>query len=89
MDENFYQNIYKIKLIMPACVSDERQAILIALGAELELTPGCEKTDGAIRRARAIMETSENRYFMPDQFTNPANWKAHYETTGPEIIRDT
>ena len=80
---------YKIKLIMPACVSEERRSILIALGAELELTPGCDKTDGAIRRAHHIMEHHGDQYYMPNQFTNPANWRAHYETTAPEIIRDT
>lgn len=80
---------FRIKLIMPACVSVERRSILIALGAELELTPGCDKTDGAIKRAKSIMETQSDLFFMPDQFSNPANWKAHYETTGPEIIADT
>ncbi len=80
---------YRIKLIMPACVSEERRGILIALGAELELTPGCEKTDGAIRRAHRILEEDRDRYFMPNQFDNPANWRSHYETTGPEVIRDT
>lgn len=79
---------YKIKLTMPACVSQERRSILMALGAEIELTPGCEKTDGAIRRAHAIMEQSGNRYYMPNQFANPANWKSHYQTTAPEIVRD-
>lgn len=80
---------YRIKLTMPACVSEERRAILLALGAELELTPGCDKTDGAIRRALNIMETQGEKYFMPNQFANPANWKAHYETTAPEVVRDT
>ncbi len=80
---------YRIKLTMPACVSEERRAVLMALGAELELTPGCEKTDGAIRRAHAIMEQSGDCYYMPNQFSNPSNWKAHYETTAPEIVRDT
>ncbi len=80
---------YKIKLTMPACVSEERRSILIALGAELELTPGCDKTDGAITRARHIMETMGDKYFMPNQFDNAANWRAHYETTAPEIVRDT
>jgi cysteine synthase B len=80
---------YKIKLTMPACVSEERRSILIALGAELELTPGCDKTDGAIRRAHHIMEKHGDQYYMPNQFTNPANWKAHYETTAPEVLRDT
>lgn len=80
---------FRVKLTMPACVSEERRAILAALGAELELTPGCEKTDGAIRRAHKIMETEGDRFFMPNQFANEANWRAHYETTAPEVIRDT
>ncbi|MBD3244192.1 MAG: cysteine synthase [Chitinivibrionales bacterium] len=80
---------YRIKLTMPACVSSERRGILNALGAEIEITPGCEKTDGAIRRARTIMEHHGDRYFMPDQFSNDANWRAHYETTAPEVMRDT
>jgi cysteine synthase B len=80
---------YRIKLTMPACVSQERRSILMALGAEIELTPGCEKTDGAIRRAHAILEQHGKRYYMPNQFVNAANWKAHYETTAPEIVRDT
>jgi cysteine synthase B len=79
---------YRIKLTMPACVSQERRSILMALGAEIELTPGCEKTDGAIRRAHAILEQNNGMYYMPNQFANAANWKAHFETTAPEIIRD-
>jgi cysteine synthase B len=80
---------YRIKLTMPACVSEERRAILAALGAELELTPGCDKTDGAILRAHAILDGHPDKYYMPNQFDNPANWQAHFETTGPEIVRDT
>ncbi len=80
---------YRIKLTIPACVSQERRAVLNALGAEIELTPGCEKTDGAIRRAHHIMEHHSDQYYMPDQFSNPANWRAHYEGTAPEIARDT
>ena len=80
---------YRIKLIMPACVSEERRGILTALGAELELTPGCDKTDGAIMRASHIIEHQGDSYYMPDQFSNPANWQSHYETTAPEVLRDT
>lgn len=80
---------YKVKLIMPACVSEERKSILIALRAELELTPGCDKTDGAIRRAGNIMGNFGDKYFMPNQFESESNILAHYETTAPEIIRDT
>ncbi len=80
---------FRIKLTMPACVSIERRSTLIALGAEIELTPGSDKTDGAIKRAHGIMEQYGDQYYMPNQFDNDANWMAHYETTGPEIIRDT
>lgn len=79
---------FRIKLTMPACVSQERRAVLLALGAELELTPGCDKTDGAITRARHIMAEQGDRYFMPDQYANPENWRAHYRGTAPEIVRD-
>lgn len=79
----------RIKLLMPACVSTERRAILSALGAELEITPGCEKTDGAIRRAHAMMQHSPGKYYMPNQFASDANWRAHYETTGPELVEQT
>ncbi len=80
---------YRIKLTMPACVSEERRTILLALGAELELTPGCDRTDGAILRARHIMENSNGEYFMPDQFRNEHNWRAHFATTGPEVWSQT
>lgn len=80
---------FKIKLTMPTCVSTERRAVLQALGAELELTPGCDKTDGAISRAHHIMEYQGDRYFMPNQFDNPQNCLAHYKTTGPEIFQQT
>jgi cysteine synthase B len=80
---------YKVKLVMPECVSFERRKVLEALGAELVLSPGNEGTDGAIKLAHRIMGESHNGYFMPDQFNNPSNIKAHYETTGKEIIEQT
>ncbi len=80
---------FRIKLTLPACVSIERRSTLIAMGAELELTPGSEKTDGAIARAYNIIEKHGDQYYMPNQFKNNANWLSHYETTAPEIIRDT
>ena len=80
---------FSIKLTLPACVSIERRSTLIAMGAELELTPGSEKTDGAIARAHNIMDFHGDSYFMPNQFKNEANWMAHYETTAPEIISQT
>ncbi|MCX8028291.1 MAG: cysteine synthase family protein [Thermodesulfovibrionales bacterium] len=80
---------YKVKLVMPSCVSLERRKILEALGAEVVLSPGEEGTDGAIRLAYRIYEEDHGNYFMPNQFDNPSNVKAHYETTGREIIEQT
>ena len=80
---------YKVVLVMPECVSLERRKVLEAFGAELILSPGNEGTDGAIKRARKIIEESPDGYFMPNQFDNPANILAHYETTGREIIDQT
>jgi cysteine synthase B len=80
---------FRIKLTMPACVSIERRSTLNAMGAELELTPGSEKTDGAITRALSIMESYGDKYYMPNQFKNDANWLSHYETTAPEIVAQT
>jgi cysteine synthase B len=80
---------YRVKLTLPACVSMERRQTLQALGAELVLTPHEERTDGAIREAHRILEEFPDRYFMPNQFSNPDNWLAHYETTGPELIKQT
>ncbi|MDY0132171.1 MAG: cysteine synthase family protein [Desulforegulaceae bacterium] len=80
---------FSIKLIMPACVSTERRSILIAMGAELELTPGSEKTDGAIARANHILESYPDKYYMPNQFKNEANYMAHFYSTGPEINEQT
>jgi cysteine synthase B len=80
---------YRVRLVMPDCVSLERRKILEAFGAELILTPGCEKTDGAIMRARRIYSDNRDRYYMPDQFNNPSNIRAHYETTGREVYEQT
>ncbi len=80
---------YKVKLVMPECVSLERRKILEAFGAELVLSPGNEGTDGAIRLAHKIYNEHRNGYFMPNQFDNPANVKAHYETTGKEVYEQT
>jgi len=80
---------YKVKLVMPACVSTERRKILEAFGAEAVLSPGCEATDGAIRLAHKIYEENRGEYYMPNQYANPANINAHYETTGVEIYQQT
>jgi len=80
---------YRVKLVMPACVSIERRRILEAFGAELILSPSEESTDGAIRLAHRILSEDSGMYFMPNQFDNEANIMAHYETTGKEIIEQT
>lgn len=80
---------YKVKLVMPSCVSLERRKVLEAFGAEVVLSPGEEGTDGAIRLAHKIYNENPNLYFMPNQFDNYSNIKAHYETTGQEIIEQT
>lgn len=80
---------YRCLLTLPECVSAERRNTLRAYGAELEVTPGCEATDGAIRRAHEIFATEPGKYFMPNQFENPYNIEAHYMSTGPEILEQT
>jgi len=80
---------YRVKLVMPACVSAERRGVLEAYGAEVVLSPGCEATDGAIRLAHRILAGEPQRYYMPNQYANPNNPLSHYETTGPEILRQT
>ena len=80
---------YRVKLTMPACVSIERRRILEAFGAELIISPSEEGTDGAIRLAHQIFSEDPDTYFMPNQFDNGANVKAHYETTGKEVIEQT
>jgi len=80
---------YKVKLCLPASASVERKRILKAYGAELVITPGEEGSDGAIRRAKEIYAEDPGKYFYPDQYSNPANWQAHYETTAEEIWAQT
>ncbi len=80
---------YAVKLFVPANASPERIAILRAYGAELELTDPLEGSDGAIRAVRALANAEPDRYFFADQYNNPANWRAHYQTTGVEIWRQT
>jgi len=80
---------YRVKLTMPACVSIERRRVLEAFGAELILSPSEEGTDGAIRLAHGILAEGNGDYFMPNQFDNPANILAHYESTGREVIEQT
>jgi len=80
---------YRVKLCMPACVSMERQHVLVAFGAEAVLTPAREGTDGAIRLAHQLLAEDPETYYMPNQFVNEANIRAHYEGTGPEIYDQT
>ena len=80
---------YKVKLAMPECVSVERRRTIEAFGAEIELTAGFRSTDGAIIRAHQILEENPDKYYMPNQFDNENNTLAHYETTGPEIFKQT
>ena len=79
----------RVRLTMPECVSLERRRILEAFGADIVLTPAEEGTDGAIREAHRLLSEEPERHYMPNQFDNPANVQSHYETTGPEILRDT
>jgi len=80
---------YKVKLVLPGNASDERKRILKAYGAEMVFSDPGEGSDGAIRMVRKIYMEDPDRYFYPDQYNNSANWKAHFETTGPEIIKQT
>ncbi len=80
---------FKVVLCMPQCVSVERQQTLIAFGAQLIVTEGCMGTDGAIIQAHKMYEENPDIYYMPNQFSNPANVMAHYETTGAEILEQT
>lgn len=80
---------YRLILAMPETASMERQKILKALGAELLLTPGALGTDGAIEEVYRMVREHPEKYFMPDQFNNPANPEAHHRGTGPEIYEQT
>lgn len=80
---------YKVKLFLPANVSRERIAILTAYGVELVFTDPLEGSDGAIQGVRALAESQPDAYFYVNQYNNPANWQAHYNTTGVEIWEQT
>ncbi|MCX7966514.1 MAG: cysteine synthase family protein [Syntrophorhabdaceae bacterium] len=80
---------YKVELCMPECVSMERRLILEGLGSHVFLTPARENIDGAIKMAYKLLEEAPDKYYMPNQYDNPDNILAHFETTGPEIIRQT
>jgi S-sulfo-L-cysteine synthase (O-acetyl-L-serine-dependent) len=78
-----------VKLCVPENVTEERKRLLAVYGAEVVWTSALEGSDGAIRRVRQLHADDPDRYFYPDQYNNPANWRAHYETTGPEILAQT
>jgi cysteine synthase B len=80
---------YPVKLFLPNSASEERKRILQAYGAALVMTPGDEGTDGAIRRVRELAAAEPEKYFYPDQYSNPANWQAHYHGTAAEIWQQT
>lgn len=80
---------FRVRLCLPSSVSPERKQILQAYGAELIYTDPSESSDGAIRKARELYAESPDLYFYPDQYNNDDNWRAHYQTTGPEIYKQT
>jgi cysteine synthase B len=80
---------YPVALCLPDSASHERKRILAAFGAEMIITPGDEGTDGAIRRAQKVVAADPGKYFYPDQYSNPANWQAHYRGTANEIWEQT
>jgi cysteine synthase B len=79
----------RVRLCVPANVTAERKRLLQAYGATLVFTDAMEGSDGAIREAQRIAASDPDRYFYADQYANPANWRAHYETTGPELVQQT
>ncbi len=80
---------YRVKLCLPRNASEERKRMLTAFGAEMVFTDPAEGSDGAIRKCREIYMADPDLYFYPDQYNNPANWKAHFETTAVEIMNQT
>jgi cysteine synthase B len=80
---------YHVKLVMPHNVSTERKALVTAYGAEIVYSDAGEGSDGAIRQVRELVAAEPDRYFYPDQYSNPANVRAHYEGTAVEILEQT
>src|SRR5919199_6929435 len=80
---------YRVRLVMPANVSEERKQLVAAYGAEVVFSDGMEGSDGAIRLVREMIAAEPECYFYPDQYNNPANSLAHYHGTGREILRQT
>jgi cysteine synthase B len=80
---------YRVRLCVPSNVTPERKKILTAFGADIVYTDPMQGSDGAILKVREIYASDQDKYFYPDQYNNPANWRAHYDTTAPEIIEQT
>jgi cysteine synthase B len=80
---------YRVSLVMPGNVSAERKALVTAFGADIIYSDAGEGSDGAIVKVREIVASDPDRYFYPDQYSNPANPRAHYEGTGVEILEQT
>jgi len=80
---------YRVELVVPANLSDERKKTLLAYGANLIFTDPIQGSDGALLEAQRIYEKNPDRYFKGDQYNNSSNWKAHYETTGVEILNQS
>jgi cysteine synthase B len=80
---------FRVKLVMPSNVSAERKALISAYGAEVVYSDAGEGSDGAIRLVRELVAAEPDRYFYPDQYSNPANVRAHYEGTAVEILQQT
>ena len=80
---------YRVRLCVPENVTPERKRILKAFGAEVVYTDPMQGSDGAIIRVKEMYEENPALYFYPDQYNNPGNWRAHYDTTGPEILEQT
>jgi cysteine synthase B len=80
---------YEVELVMPENVGAERRRIIEAYGAAIRYSDPLEGTDGARRLAQSIVAQKSEKYFYPDQYSNPANWKAHFQTTGEELLHQT
>ena len=80
---------YRVRLCVPENVTPERKRILLGFGADIVFTDPMEGSDGAIIRAKAMYAANPDRYFYPDQYNNPGNWRAHFDTTAAEILEQT
>lgn len=80
---------YPVELVVPGSASEERKRIIAAYGARIILSDPLEGSDGAIRMAQQRLAAAPERYVKPDQYNNPANWRAHYDTTGAEVLEQT